>query len=1052
VILLKLRKQGEDLLLPGSASFVSQTQLEVLKKVGFLVSKEVRAVLFEFHSPWKGFSILMAREVETEVSLVQAEDDEQVVRREIEVKQVDGDVPGLFVSEEDLKVEGEQSDEDGTRRPKLDQTQSSEVFLPSKLGWCAWVFFFCCGEASSGVEEDEDRADKRNVGAKKTLKNLLHVGKDHNITDHIPLSRKIHATIQRRAFRDTFPFWAKSYLRDYYGIFIVLAINAVLYAVDWYEDAPFFLGDQRITQPLEEDQNWVWGLMAGLTVLVFFIARWGDLELYHAYTLAAVASLLTANAFGITIASVSGQLGPDFLARCAPFCLENITFVRFPGGGIAQCDFPDPRAENDDFIYTCPRAGTDQRVACAPFFGAIPLYAEVHCSQGIGRVSDPNSIARGFQAAYSPSVGCLTAIFWPMSYVALGSFNLRPLGYAVGGFSLALIGAASAVKINQSGHTQAQSFGSFVLAALISSSIIPLYFHSYKKRAKPRRRPQATMHFIQTNEASDSETDSNFEEDSAFELEKSLYRPYEEIEEEREDQKRIRLEQKLERTSDADNQGSGDEHGKRAMMQKMKRAKARRGGFKHKKIRPRAFWEEDFREKVGNEKLTYFYFFRKFAIREFHLYRKILPAIVGVMTFIVALFFLFFFTFTDSNTFVIWCALTLELLIFPVFEAMSVNAMFWHADFLVGFFPQIAGYFFIGVIWFPTSLYYRSEIGDDNDADLWGKLLGMYVVAKLAYVLAVGLGVSCMVRRTKSRTFKRLPESSRKFIIAHRDRIDLKKYLIVFPPLVFGIMALYFAWVFYAYSFISLREDTLLQFIVTGVAIPLVDTVFRVWLSGFLSKTITKIFLGLVNENEAFVFAIRFVKIGFAIVQAFGTASIANFEAFIASLVSQVAIEIGMVMLSMFRRHHPKAPHVRQRIANFFGLPGKRMFPQKTRIESASLYVNQDLAEKLCVVFGVLFSQLPLALDSISDSFPTKAYGWFEAVMRTLIMIFIFEIPGDMLKAFLSTRRFGIDTFHLKVEFNIYHLGYMSTMVSTAFLCILGAHALFVLWEGDELD
>jgi len=68
----------------------------------------------------------------------------------------------------------------------------------------------------------------------------------------------------------------------------------------------------------------------------------------------------------------------------------------------------------------------------------------------------------------------------------------------------------------------------------------------------------------------------------------------------------------------------------------------------------------------------------------------------------------------------------------------------------------------------------------------------------------------------------------------------------------------------------------------------------------------------------------------------------------------------------MLRRHHPRAPHVRVKVANFFGLPGWKMFPQKTRLDTALLIVNQDVVVSVVVVVVVALYEYERMRDCVS--------------------------------------------------------------------------------------
>jgi len=185
----------------------------------------------------------------------------------------------------------------------------------------------------------------------------------------------------------------------------------------------------------------------------------------------------------------------------------------------------------------------------------------------------------------------------------------------------------------------------------------------------------------------------------------------------------------------------------------------------------------------------------------------------------------------------------------------------------------VGGYLFIGATWFPTSLYFRTRI-KVGDAETWSNLLAMYAVAKVAYVAGVALTFFFLVRWHRNlpqgqcnpsnlpslTSTVDLPEPRQGFshksktCRAHKalerriGKFRFRTFAKLFPTGVLASLMLYTIWVFYAYSFLQLRDDVYLQFAITGVLVPVLDVLFRVWLSGVSAKTLVVAFDGEINE------------------------------------------------------------------------------------------------------------------------------------------------------------------------------------------------------------
>merc|ERR1712232_426720 len=83
-------------------------------------------------------------------------------------------------------------------------------------------------------------------------------------------------------------------------------------------------------------------------IMVYWYKRRDSFEDFHAYGLAIFSSLVLCNLTMSLIKKASGRPRPDFIARCAPACMENMTWICAP-----DRDLYDATCENDCCPVQC---------------------------------------------------------------------------------------------------------------------------------------------------------------------------------------------------------------------------------------------------------------------------------------------------------------------------------------------------------------------------------------------------------------------------------------------------------------------------------------------------------------------------------------------------------------------------------------------------------------------------------------------------------------------------------------------------------------------------
>jgi len=507
--------------------------------------------------------------------------------------------------------------------------------------------------------------------------------------------------ISKAKIQARFPFYSESYFRDYTGIVLVVMALACLYAANVHNRAAFFLGDPSISLPLSDSKGWVWDSLAAALVAVQIAVFRKDLELLHSLCLSLAASAVSSIFVALVLSCTTGTLTPDFLARCSPPCMENISWVFVastqPNNSIAyvpaQCGFADPRHGNT--LFACPDPAPSVLTACSQLLH-LPLWDSTQCTNAEGSIAHNFSVANGYSGIVSLTVAYLSAVCLICALLMLGRARNPTAGLAAAaGATLPLVLSAG-YEFSRGGHSLESLVLSVVLGFGIAAGVHTLYFTPFWEGSVPRRRPRQLVHYVREREELDSETDSDGEGGDLHRLEQSLFG------------KSLSDTPAAPRGGGGGNDnhisdGDGDSghgeplsrfealasntrsaagaHGVGKSARGLQRGLGQRGKLRKSRIQATAFWDPNFKEKTGKQGLSGWYLVRKFFLREWHLSSQLFPAAVLVWAVVLLMFFVLFFQFTESSVFVIWACLTVELLLFPLFQACAMEALFWDAEF-----------------------------------------------------------------------------------------------------------------------------------------------------------------------------------------------------------------------------------------------------------------------------------------------------------------------------------------------------------------------------------
>ncbi|GBG25132.1 Hypothetical Protein FCC1311_013492 [Hondaea fermentalgiana] len=975
-------------------------------------------------------------------------------------------------------------------------TVVSEFEYEDLSPWAKIVYVLCSsrGKVPSRLERDRVEAKRRMRSWSPTRAFRRHATEGSSPRPH-RLAHRSQSTIEHFRSGDLitvhkmlhmrYPFYSPSFERDYVGIIAMLMLSSTLYGVDYYYTSSFVLNDPSIRAPLQTDVTWFFAALVAIPVLGLGIRFWPDAEMMHALGLTVAASACTVSSIGLVASGCMGKIRPDFLARCAPWCLQNVTWV-FVGSKVAQCGWPDPRFD-PPLTVECPSATTSFQDACGPISLGVPLLPEMVCAADVEGFGESYSIAAGYRGGFSISLAVVTALNVILTWISARR-GLIIYGSMAGLYSAVSVGLLATSSLQRAKHNQVSLALSFLCGLLVVMSIIPLYFHL--RTGKPRRRPPLTIHLVNwwriDDESSDSDSDLDDIRDDVLahsdgdsQSERSLLSPDQHTLDLDTDGMSSHLASPTLRSPDSDGH-DGLRHPEDEGLGKMSpvslhsdlalesglfdhhprtRANANRyhslpsslRRWSHSapsvqtakphrpRIRPRAFWEADYKAKIKQDALPASFLARNFLGRELRSLQDRRPAALLIGAAMIVVHFALMMPEAESTSAVMWVALTLELTLYPFFESFAVHSIIWRSNTFISGWSTLVGLVTSLLVWLPATLNKRKEDSDADNAESWVIFLGAYLSAKVAYVAAHAVTTFLLVFRIECRGCG-YPT------LVKRDETvtSIRRFLIIIPTLQFSSLLLLIIMCFYTYQYLEL-DSAFMQYL-TLLLVAALDATTRVWLTALLTKGLVAV-LTEADEIQAYLFAIRTVKIGFSLVQGFGLGRVPGFGAFVLACLANAVFEVGMLCVSALRRHHPRAPHMRVRIANAVGLPGWRMFPQKTRLETALMIRTQDVAEMLVIAFGPIISQLPLHFAN-GHVFGQEKQHWAEIFLRTLVILFVIEIPVDIFKSWLSTRVFGLDTFHVRPrDLDLYAVFYMSITAIMGYLAFIVGHELFVLWE-----
>lgn len=217
-------------------------------------------------------------------------------------------------------------------------------------------------------------------------------------------------------------WWSNSYLMDWMGVVIMVAIIiAINGPIDWLKKQPINMADLGISAALHGDRVTmvVVGLLiiipGGFVALLFWFKRRDEFEDAHALGLAGLTPIVLAYVVWAVIGNATGELRPDFLARCAPTCMQGFTWECAPDLSLyeascdsdccpVQCNRDDPRYEGAEVKCTYFQNGVDKSnltiEQTCNLFWHIPVTEEIADCNGFQGDSgyDKFSIREGYKS------------------------------------------------------------------------------------------------------------------------------------------------------------------------------------------------------------------------------------------------------------------------------------------------------------------------------------------------------------------------------------------------------------------------------------------------------------------------------------------------------------------------------------------------------------------------------------------------------------------------------------------------------------------------------
>mmetsp|Transcript_17669 Transcript_17669/g.34776 ORF Transcript_17669/g.34776 Transcript_17669/m.34776 type:complete len:443 (-) Transcript_17669:699-2027(-) len=316
-----------------------------------------------------------------------------------------------------------------------------------------------------------------------------------------------------------FGWWSPTYLYDYVALIVLLYMLVQPFTVfNVYTTSVFDLSDEGVQRPLYDDQLTVEEIAIMIIVpsafmyAVFFVRRLDWLEDLHSIFCTLAAALMISNFCYFTLKTAVSRPRPDVVARCAPACLQNITWMCTTVDNYnvpelcadstccpIQCGVVDPRYKPGTAV-TCPITDTPLWQACGSLWGRLITVEEADCrgSPGDG-VYSPYTIQQGFTSFPSGHVINISGVFMFNWLYLAGKMQVygrniqqRMLlpGFAfMSAFAFAVLFVIE-TRISNNKHRISDCIAGFLVGVVPMWFVYPIYFQSIFLGGEPLRRPK----------------------------------------------------------------------------------------------------------------------------------------------------------------------------------------------------------------------------------------------------------------------------------------------------------------------------------------------------------------------------------------------------------------------------------------------------------------------------------------------------------------------------------------------------------------------------------
>lgn len=321
-------------------------------------------------------------------------------------------------------------------------------------------------------------------------------------------------------------WWSNTYVMDWAAIVLCAIILIVLDGpIDWMQEYPINMADIHIQHPLHADT--VTMIMVGAIVIIpcvllaifFWLKRRDMFEDMHSFALVVIAPIVFAYVVWVIIGNATGELRPDFLARCAPACMENFTWTcapdpsKYAEGACdlssqkccpVQCGMHDdryPEMLNCSFIQN----GEDmsQRTlqnVCSRYWDRPVTEAEADCQGYYGGGSYSQfSIHEGYRAMPSGHTQVLfnCATTWWLYLAGKLQVYGRGVqqrtfcyGYLLISVMFVVATYVAMTRLNDMKHSFLDVFIGAFIGFCTSLLVYPLYYQNPTLGGEPLRRPK----------------------------------------------------------------------------------------------------------------------------------------------------------------------------------------------------------------------------------------------------------------------------------------------------------------------------------------------------------------------------------------------------------------------------------------------------------------------------------------------------------------------------------------------------------------------------------